>query len=410
MRNFWLVAKHEYLKIAWKKSFLLGTLGMPFIIVMVSAISILVAVGQRGELPLGYVDQAGVLGAIPAPAPEDDINFIVLQSYDTPADARTALENKELQGYFIIPEDYTNTGHVELFYLNKRPSELAQADFENLIQMNLIAHLPFDIQIRLVEGATVTVRAADGSREFDSANILNFIVPYIAAFLFIIAVLSAGGYMLQAITDEKENRTIEILATSLRPMELIAGKAFGLMSVGLTQLTIWAGTGILALLGVMFFIEDLPTLSIPWSFVLVAGVFFLPTYALLAGMMTAIGSVVTDLRQGQQISGILNMLFNFPFFFLILIIEKPDHPIVTVLTLFPTTSFITLMMRWAVTTVPLWQLSVSFLLLVSSAIFSVWVAARLFRLGMLRYGQRLNMKNIVNALRPTRGLKPASEG
>jgi ABC-2 type transport system permease protein len=115
----------------------------------------------------------------------------------------------------------------------------------------------------------------------------------------------------------------------------------------------------------------------------------------MSGMMTVIGSVVTDSRQGQQISGIVNLLFTSPFFFMSLIMAKPNHPIVIGLSFFPTTAFITTTMRWAMTTIPLWQLLMSLSLLSSFAIISIWVAARIFRVGMLQYGQQLNIGRLL---------------
>jgi ABC-2 type transport system permease protein len=234
----------------------------------------------------------------------------------------------------------------------------------------------------------------DGSREFETENLLNFFLPLLAAFFFVFAVMGSGSYMLQAVTEEKENRTIEILSTSIRPIELIGGKALGLMSVSLTQLGIWAATAAAGLFIWSRFVDLFSGLTVPWSLLAVVALFFFPAYALIAAMMTAIGSAVTDTRQGQQIAGILNMLFTFPFFLMTLIMAKPNHPIAVVLTLFPTTSFITITLRWAATTVPLWQLLVSWVLVVSAAILSVWLAARIFRLGMLRYGQALSLKSI----------------
>ena len=265
MRNLWLVAKHEYLNVIRKKSFLLGTFGMPVLIAVITAVSIIIAVGQRGNLPLGYVDQAGVLNAVPAPLPGDARDFVALRAFDTAADARAALDGKALQGYFVIPEDYTRTGRVELFYHHKRPGEVARSDFIDFLQLNLIADLPTDIQLRVQEGSLLTVRAADGSREFDDEDPFAFLLPYVSAFFFTIAVVSFEGYMLQAVTNEKENRTIEILATSLRPLELIGGKSLGLISVGLTQLIIWVGTVLLALIVAGWFIADMTPLTMPWS-------------------------------------------------------------------------------------------------------------------------------------------------
>lgn len=400
MRNLWLVARHEYLKIVKKKSFLLGTLGLPVLIVAVMAVSVLVAVGQRGGQPLGYVDHAGILDeGVEISRRDGDKPPVAMVAFDDEGAARAALDAGDIQAYYVLPEDYVRTGNVQLFYLNKQPAEVARDDFADFLRANLLVNQPESVQQRMLGGTSVTFRAADGSREFDSGHIADFFVPYVAAFFFIFAVMNSGGYMLQAVTDEKENRTIEILATSLRPVELIGGKAAGLMSVGLTQLAIWVVTGVVALLVAAPFVPGLQNVRMPGSFLVIAAVFFLPAYALIAGMMTAVGSVVTDLRQGQQITGIFNMLFTMPFFFIALVMAKPNSPIVVALTLFPTTAFVMITLRWSMTVVPVWQLALSWTLLTTSAVVSVWLAARVFRIGMLRYGQRLSVKSIVTSLR-----------
>ncbi len=400
MRNLWLVAKHEYLKIVRQKSFLIGTLGIPVLIIVVMGVGILVALGQRGSLPLGYVDHTGILSeSVTPPAPDKGKPPVAIRAFVDEAAAQAALEARTIQAYYVVPADYVESGRVQLFFLDKRPGETVQEDFAAFLRANLLAGQPADVQRRMLEGSSVTFRSMDGSRELESENVIGFIVPFIAAFFFVFAVMNAGSYMLQAVTDEKENRTIEVLATSIRPEELIGGKAVGLMSVGLTQLGIWVLTGVLALLVAAPFVPEVQGLRVPWSFLVVVVLFFVPAYALIAGLMTAVGGMVTDLRQGQQITGILNLFFTLPFFFVALIMAKPNSPLLTVLTLFPTTSFVTITMRWAMTTVPLWQLGVSWVLLVTSAVVSVWLAARIFRLGMLRYGQNLNVKTIIASLR-----------
>ena len=399
MRKLYLVAKHEYLKLVKRRSFLLSTLGIPVLLGIIMAVSIVASLGKRGELPVGYVDKAGVFAETLTLSTSENKQAVVFQAFDTEDAALDKLQLNQLQAVYILPEDYQQTGKVALFYVGQRPSEIVQADFNKYLKTHLLASQPAQVQIRLLEGTNLIIRSADGSREFDSRNIVTFFIPFIAAFLFIIAVMSASGYMLEAVTKEKENRTIEILATSLKPESLIGGKAIGLMGVGLTQLGIWAITGIVGLIVLGRFYEQIASIDIPWSTLAVVGAFFLPAYALMSGMMTIIGSIVPDAKQGQQISGIINLLFTSPFFFLALIMAKPNHPIVIGLSLFPTTAFITITMRWAMTTIPTWQLISSLSLLIIFAIFSIWVAARIFRYGMLRYGQRLNVKQMFIALR-----------
>ncbi|MCZ7666086.1 MAG: ABC transporter permease [Chloroflexi bacterium] len=107
----------------------------------------------------------------------------------------------------------------------------------------------------------------------------------------------------------------------------------------------------------------------PWSLILIVVLFFLPAYALVAGMMATIGSAVGELQQAQQISGILNLLFLLPFFFMGLFFAAPESPVLVALTFFPTTSFLTVMMRWGMSTMPVWQVVVSWLILVGTAVF-----------------------------------------
>jgi ABC-2 type transport system permease protein len=280
---------------------------------------------------------------------------------------------------------------VELYYLREEPGELVQDDFETFLRWNLLADQPARVRRRLLDGLQLSIRTSNNDRSFDTEDLLNYAIPFGAALFFMVAVMSSGGYMLQAVTDERENATLEIMMMSVRPFSLIGGKALGLMSVGLTQITIWTLTAVGGLFWVTRGIEELPSLTVPWPFLGIVGLFFLPAYALVAGVMTAIGSVFSDPRQSQQIAGTLNFFFTLPLFLMALIVAKPNSAIAVALTLFPTTAFVTMMLRWAVVRVPVWQIVTSWALLTSSAWFSVWVASRLFRGVMLRSGQRLSL-------------------
>ena len=127
-------------------------------------------------------------------------------------------------------------------------------------------------------------------------------------------------------------------------------------------------------------------------FVGIIVLFFLPSYALVAGLMTAIGGAVTEVRQGQQVAGIVNMLFVAPLFVLPVLMAAPNSPLSIGLTLFPTTAFVTVALRWSFSAVPLWQLVASWGILFLTALGSLWASARIFRAGMLRYGQPLSLR------------------
>jgi ABC-2 type transport system permease protein len=399
MRNLWLVAKHEYKRVVTQKSFLLTTFGLPVLMLVVMGVSILAALGGRGDLPVGYVDHAGVLSDPVMPPSEDGETRITFQALNDRETAIEALKSKEVQAVYVLSNDYIERGHAELLYLNESPGEVVREDFEAFLIVNLLKDQPPAIRDRVLKGGQPTIQASDSNRTFSSDRILDFVVPFVATFVFIFAVMSSGGNLLQAITDEKENRTVEILTTSIRPEALMGGKSIGLMGVGLTQMLLWISTGVVVLFVISQVIPVLSGFSVPWTFLAIVAAFFIPAYALIAGIMTTIGSMVTDLRQGQQISGLINMFFTMPLFFVSLIMANPHSPFVIGLSIFPTTSFVTTMLRWAMASVPIWQLIVSWLILVGSAGFSMWLGGRVFRMGILRYGQRLSAKSLITAMR-----------
>jgi ABC-2 type transport system permease protein len=170
------------------------------------------------------------------------------------------------------------------------------------------------------------------------------------------------------------------------------------MLMSLTQMIIWVATAVIALSIAAATLADFPTIRIPWDLIVIIVLFFIPAYALVAGMMASIGSAFTEVQYAQQIAGIINLLFVLPFFFMGLFFTNPNGPILMLLTFFPTTSFLTVMMRWGISTIPIWQVVVSWLLLVATAVFFFWFAAKIFHIGMMRYGKNVSLKEMVAAL------------
>jgi ABC-2 type transport system permease protein len=173
------------------------------------------------------------------------------------------------------------------------------------------------------------------------------------------------------------------------------------MAVAFTQIAVWLLALVIAVAVAALKVPFFRAIRIDPSFLLLVVFYFVPTYALVAGIMITLGSVVTELQQGQQIAGIVNLLFLAPFFAFILVFTNPNSPLMVAMTLFPTTAFMTVAMRWGVTTVPAWQLVLGWTLLVGTATFMVVVAARVFRVGMLQYGQPMSLRTVaIIARRP----------
>jgi ABC-2 type transport system permease protein len=399
MRNFWLVAKHEYRRTVIRRGFVVLTAAIPLGMAAIIALAIVVSQLGQSNLPVGYVDHAGILDtARQASLPGAD-QRIPIQAYPDQEAAQAALDRKEIQAFFVLPPDYLATLHTEIYYLQKPPSSDVWSEFDDFVRANLVAGFPAGIQQRLLDGSNVTVHDIASNRQFNTNAAINIILPFAATFLFFFATVSAAGYMLGVVATEKENRTMEIMVTSMTPGQLIGGKALGLLAASLTQLGTYVFAAIVALTVAAPYVPELQQVTAPWAYLGVMVLFFFPAYTLIAAVMIAIGSVVTELQQGQQMAGILNLFFMIPIFLLPLIFENPGSPLVVFLTLFPTTSFLTISLRWGLGTVPLWQLAVSWVLLVATTLFTIWAAARIFRAGMLRYGQPLTFKSALAAFR-----------
>lgn len=401
MRSFWLVAKHEYRRTVVRRGFLIMTAAIPLGMAALIALVILVEGMGADNRPIGYVDYTGSLDPglhASLPGASDRIQ---VRSFPDEELARTALEGEEIQAFFVLPAEYPQTLHTELYYLEKPPGRDAWGDFDDFVRFNLLAAMPEEMQQLLFEGPDITVYDLASNREFSESSIVNVILPFVATFFFIFATMSAAGYMLGIVAGEKENRTLEVMVTSVTPGQLIGGKAAGLLAASLTQLAIYAVAAVIGLVIAAQYVPELQQLEVPWVYLGIMALFFLPTYALISAVMIAIGSAVTELQQGQQLAGLLNLVFMLPLFLLPLLFQNPGGPLMVFLTLFPTTSFLTISLRWGLGTVPLWQVGIAWVLLLATTIFVVWAAARVFRAGMLRYGQPLNFKSALAAIRGT---------
>jgi ABC-2 type transport system permease protein len=199
---------------------------------------------------------------------------------------------------------------------------------------------------------------------------------------------------MQAVVDEKENRTMEVLMTSVSPNQFMAGKIVGDIAIGLTQMLAWIGFVIIGILVGREKLGFLQGIQLSPQTLLLILVILMPAFVMVCALMALIGATVSESREGQQMTGLISLPIWLPYMLTGVIIGNPNAPIAVALSLFPFTAPITLLMRQGMTIIPAWQLAVSSAILVLSAAASVWLAGRAFRLGMLRYGKRLAWREI----------------
>ena len=203
--------------------------------------------------------------------------------------------------------------------------------------------------------------------------------------------------MLNSITIEKSNRVIEILLTSITPMQLLSGKIVALGLVGLLQTIVWSGTGlfILRLSGRSFALPiefQLPTSILVWGII-----FFILGYILYASLMAGVGALVSNLKEASQATTILVIPMVIPLVLLAPVIQNPNGALAIFLSLFPFTSPVSMMTRLSAGNVPFWQILLAIILLLVSAYWIVRSVSSFFRAQYLLSGKEFKIKYFTDA-------------
>jgi ABC-2 type transport system permease protein len=208
--------------------------------------------------------------------------------------------------------------------------------------------------------------------------------------------------MMSGVVEEKENRLMEILATSVRPIELLWGKMLGLGALSLTQVALWAIAGLLIASQNKDAGDFLSGASFrPGDLALMMGLFLI-NFFLCAASMLAIGASVTAEAESRQIAGIFTFILVIPLALIGLFLNNPDGTLPVFFTFFPFTAAIGLILRLGLTTLPAWQIVLSVAIQVATTLVVIWLAAKIFRLGMLMYGKPLTPRTLWHALREGR--------
>jgi ABC-2 type transport system permease protein len=283
-----------------------------------------------------------------------------------------------------------------LVYLEE-PGTNATQQFYDFIQINLLREQPPEIARRATVRSEVTIRSPDGSLEFPAGGpTLGHFLPMLISVAFVFLLMMSSGYLMGGVVEEKQNRTMEVLATSVSTMQLVIGKVLGIVAISLTQLATWSLIGILAVVigGNVLGIEWLQNPSIEWGAILRMIAIAIPAYMLASALMFAIGSTVAEAQEGQALGALFFMLHMIPMYMLVILIENPNGTLSVVLSLLPFTSLLTVGFRSMFAVIPFWQIAGSVAIQTLCALGALWLAALVFRLGMLRYGQRLKLGEI----------------
>lgn len=410
MNKLWLVVKREYLYNLKRPAFLFAALGTPLFFVAVFALAIFVGDNLSRSVDdlkqIGYVDQAGVLSA--GIQLEEHPNLFA--PYDSIEVARAALDSETIDAYLVIPEDYLEAdGQVRLYSYSPLPED-TEVTIEDFLLRNVAAGVELPVSVdRLADPFEMRIRLEDSGRELTEEALPGLILfPMLFAIVFVMATQITSGFLMSGLVEEKTNRVIEILVTSVTPMQLLAGKIIGLALLGLSQLALWVGIAIV----IVEVGKDVPFLSgitLQPDLVIIALVYFVVGYFMVASLMAALGIVAGSEQESRQLAVFVALPLFAPYFFLLAFFTEPNGTVAVILSLIPFTAPMAMIMRLGLTAVPVWQVILSLGFLVTTTALATWVSIKVFRWGLLLYGKKFNLREVLAVIRGKHepGISPA---
>jgi ABC-2 type transport system permease protein len=413
MSNVFLIIKHQIATTLRRRSFWLTTFLLPAFILALSigsqalARTSLASGGSNPLLggimsagkPIGYVDLAGIIEQIPEPPKSDNPLQATgpLQAYATEAAAQAALDGKEITKYYIVPADFIQSGNLVMVDSNFSIFNSLENNgyFEYVLRLNLVKDANL---AELLDNPTAKVEtevlAPQGAKNDDSFNSMG--VPFAVLMIFYLVITMTGGFMLQSVSKEKENRTIEVLLLSLRPRDLMLGKILGLGVVALLQIVVWGG--VMLLFGGLS-LGGLSSLGLPAGFFFWALLYFVLGYLLYASLLGALGALAPSTREGTQFTFLVLSPLFIPLMLNSVLVQTPNGALTVFLSLFPLTSPVTMIARLASAPVPIEQLVLGLIILAITTYGIIVYAARFFRADTLLSFSTLNFKRLLQEMR-----------
>lgn len=422
MKNkIFIVIGREYLTRVRKKTFILLTILMPFLMAALCAAPILLgAVKDSEQKTIAIVDETGHYA--PAFHDTEQFHFVCVEKMQE----SYRNEDSDMAAVLLITDDLSSHPKAATIYSR----EEVQLDMRNTIEQVLSDQIRHDKLLaynipqldQIIDDVETdysiqTVKWDENGKETISSSDIATVVGLLFTMFIYMFVMSYGGMVMSGVTEEKTNRIMEVIVSSVRPFQLMMGKIIGVMLVGLTQMLIW-GVMLAIILGVTGIALAEPT-SIDASLMQQAAnnditrvmsalpiaeivvmflLYFLGGYLLYASIFAGCGAAVDNQEDSSQFMMPVIILMIFGLYAAIGSMENTNGPLAFWTSLIPFTSPIVMMLRIPLG-VPLWQELLSLAILYTTAIGFVWIGARIYRVGILMYGKKPSFRELWKWLR-----------
>lgn len=417
MNKIWIIIKREYLSRVRNRTFVIMTILSPILLVSLMFLPILaLKFSEKETYTIWVIDPSGQV----ADKLKSNSQFTFKKTEDELEKLKTQYQASRKDAIMVIPSDIDKELFTTTLYASKPLGIEAQSDLrrqmsETVRQYRIVKAGLSEAQL---EKANVKVEVntkkitAEGEKE--TSSILAYIVAYAMSFLIYFMVILYGQFVFMGVLEEKTSRIVEVVVSSVKPLQLMIGKIVGIGAVGLTQILLWAllMTSLVFLSGPLFGIalQGVPQPANPaevspeqvkmaenirlamsvvsWQTLALFLFYFLGGYLIYASLFAAIGAAVDQQSDAQQFTPIIIIPIIVPIMFLASTINNPAGGAAFWLSMIPFTSPISMVARVVSMEVPFWELALSMLLLIGGVLAMGWVGARIYRVGLLMYGKK----------------------
>jgi ABC-2 type transport system permease protein len=409
------IVRREYLERVRTKAFIIGTvLGPVFMAAIVGAPILLAGTEQGGQQRIMVIDQTGVLwpelkAGLTDTLGDGQPRFLLDRVAPEEADIHLLdqwVREKSLDGYLVIPDDVF-AGESARYAARTVSNFRLISDVEKSVDDAVLSErakregLDEAVVERITRpvGLTTIRLTKKGAREERGQTLL---LTYVMVMLLYVSLLMYGVATMRSVIEEKSTRMVEILISSVRPLQLMFGKIAGVALVGLTQYGIWflfaafglvyIGTALGADVGSVTSLLSFPLLG---SFVL----FFLLGYLIYASIYAAVGSMVSTEQEAQQLQMPVVMFLVLAIVLLSVVVQAPEGTLATVVSIFPLTAPVLMFARICLLPPPPLEIAAAAVLCLLTAIGAAWLSGRIYRVGILMYGKPPSLKELLTWVR-----------
>ena len=434
MRNIGLIIMREFKERVYKKSFIITTLLMPLLLALVSVAPTLIMVFAKGDTKqISVIDNSGIVAD--KLESNEEVSFITLVNADLQQELKSSLEKDEFGVLYIGEDIVTNPNNIQL-YTNTSSSMLIEDNIadqvEQIIKNERLKEYNLETLQQILDKVEVdislsTFRNGDDEQSTASSSAASSIVGIILGFVLYFFLVIYGSIVMQSIIEEKNSRILEVLVSTVRPFDMMMGKILGVAAVAATQIIVWgllivtmsafvipalipddimasvealqAGADVTAMAasgvdtGMVTAMASIMDTGYIAQIIGLLLLFMVGGFLLYAAMYAAVGASVDEAQDAQQLTTPITIPIIFAFIILTMVMNDPNSPLIVWCSMIPFTSPIVMMGRIP-SGIPTWEIVLSLVLLYATFVFMVWIAGKIYRVGIFMHGKKPSFKDL----------------